>query len=94
MNAVLQMMVHNPLLSSYFLGSGHPVHTCPLSKEPEKKNESDSEDDDMGEEKPETKTCVACGMTEVFSDAAMADQPLPAHAVNLLFASWKNIQVL
>jgi ubiquitin carboxyl-terminal hydrolase 22/27/51 len=93
MNAVLQMMVHNPLLASYFLGMGHPVHLCPISKEPEKKNDSDSEDDDGSEDKPEQKACVACGMTEVFSDTIMADQPLPAHAVNLLFASWKNIPV-
>jgi len=93
MNAVLQMMVHNPLLSSYFLGMGHPIHTCPLSREPEKKNESDSEEDELGEDKPEQKTCVACGMTELFSDTTMADQPIPAHAVNLLFASWKNIPV-
>lgn len=92
MNAVLQMMVHNPLLASYFLGMGHPVHLCPISKEPEKKNDSDSEDDDDNEDK-EQKTCVACGMTEVFSDATQADQSLPAHAVNLLFASWKNIPV-
>lgn len=92
MNAVLQMMVHNPLLASYFLGMGHPIHLCPISKEPDKKNESDSEDDDDGEEK-EQKSCVACGMTEVFSDALQADQSLPAHAVNLLFASWKNIPV-
>lgn len=92
MNAVLQMMVHNPLLASYFLGMGHPVHTCPISKEPDKKNDSDSEDDDDNEDK-EQKTCVACGMTEVFSDATQADQSLPAHAVNLLFASWKNIPV-
>jgi ubiquitin carboxyl-terminal hydrolase 22/27/51 len=92
MNAVLQMMVHNPLLASYFLGMGHPIHLCPVSKEPDKKNDSDSEDDDDGEEK-EQKSCVACGMTEVFSDATQADQSLPAHAVNLLFASWKNIPV-
>jgi ubiquitin carboxyl-terminal hydrolase 22/27/51 len=93
MNAVLQMMVHNPLLASYFLGMGHPIHLCPISKEPEKKNESESEDDDGSEDKPDQKVCVACGMTEVFSDVTMADQPLPAHAVNLLFASWKNIPV-
>ena len=93
MNAVLQMMIHNPLLASYFLGMGHPIHTCPISKEPEKKNDSDSEDDDGSEDKAEQKACVACGMTEVFSDATMAEQPLPAHAVNLLFASWKNIPV-
>jgi ubiquitin carboxyl-terminal hydrolase 22/27/51 len=90
MNAVLQMMVHNPLLASYFLGMGHPVHLCPISNQPDKKNDSDSEDDDDNEDK-EQKTCVACGMTEVFSDATQADQSLPAHAVNLLFASWKNI---
>ena len=93
MNAVLQMMIHNPVLASYFLGMGHPVHLCPISKEPEKKNESDSEDDDGSEDKADQKACVACGMTEVFSDATMADQPLPTHAVNLLFASWKNIPV-
>ncbi|KAI9876538.1 MAG: hypothetical protein M1823_007260, partial [Watsoniomyces obsoletus] len=91
MNAVLQMMVHNPLLASYFLGMGHPIHLCPISKEPEKKNDSESEDDDGSEDKADQKVCVACGMTEVFSDVTMADQPLPAHAVNLLFASWKNI---
>ncbi|EHY58659.1 hypothetical protein HRR83_007382 [Exophiala dermatitidis] len=93
MNAVLQMMVHNPLLASYFLGMGHPIHTCPISKEPEKKaNESsDSEDEGAEQEKREMQVCVACGMTELFSDVTMVDQPLPAHAVNLLFASWKNI---
>ncbi|RMZ85408.1 hypothetical protein DV737_g800, partial [Chaetothyriales sp. CBS 132003] len=91
MNAVLQMMVHNPLLASYFLGMGHPVHLCPISRDQDKKNESDSEDDESSTEKPEQKTCVACGMTDVFSDITMADLPGPAHAVNLLFASWKNI---
>lgn len=91
MNAVLQMMVHNPLLSSYFLGMGHPTHTCPISKEPDKKTDSDDEDEE--DEKKEQQTCVACGMTEVFSDVTMVDQPLPAHAVNLLFASWKNVPV-
>ena len=93
MNAVLQMMVHNPLLASYFLGMGHPVHLCPISREQDKKNESDSEDEDSSTDKPEQKTCVACGMTDVFSDITMADQPGPAHAVNLLFASWKNVPV-
>lgn len=92
MNAVLQMMVHNTLLASYFLGMGHPTHTCPISKEPDKKN-NDSDSEDEEEEKKEQQTCVACGMTEVFSDVTMVDQPLPAHAVNLLFASWKNIPV-
>lgn len=37
MNAVLQAMIHNSLLSSFFLGKGHPVHTCT-------KNEDDEED--------------------------------------------------
>ena len=102
MNAVLQMMVHNPLLASYFLGMGHSIHTCPISKEPDGKkdkgNESD-EDEAIGgdgagsEEKKEQQSCVACGMTELFSDVTMVDQPIPAHAVNLLFASWKNIPV-
>ncbi|OAP58553.1 hypothetical protein AYL99_07643 [Fonsecaea erecta] len=97
MNAVLQMMVHNSLLASYFLGMGHPIHTCPISKEPDKKEKNDSDDDDEddgsaeGSQNKEQKTCVACGMTELFSDVTMVDQPLPAHAVNLLFASWKNI---
>ena len=93
MNAVLQMMVHNPLLASYFLGMGHPVHLCPISRDSDKKAESDSEDEDSSVEKPEQKVCVACGMTDVFSDITMADSPGPAHAVNLLFASWKNIPV-
>ncbi|ETI25030.1 hypothetical protein G647_04400 [Cladophialophora carrionii CBS 160.54] len=102
MNAVLQMMVHNPLLASYFLGMGHSIHTCPINRElegkKEKGNESEEEqqqqDDDAvsSEEKKELPSCVACGMTEVFSDVTMVDQPIPAQAVNLLFASWKNIQ--
>ena len=92
MNAVLQMMVHNPLLASYFLGMGHPVHLCPISNQADIKNDSDSDDDDDDKEK-EQKACVACGMTEVFSDTLQADQSLPAHAVPLLFASWKNIPV-
>ncbi|EXJ60144.1 hypothetical protein A1O7_04296 [Cladophialophora yegresii CBS 114405] len=100
MNAVLQMMVHNPLLASYFLGMGHSIHTCPINRElegkKEKGNESEEEqqDDDgvSSDEKKELPSCVACGMTEVFSDVTMVDQPIPAQAVNLLFASWKNIQ--
>lgn len=91
MNAVLQMMVHNELLTSYFLGMGHPLHSCPISKEPEKKNDSDDDSDE--EEEKDQKTCVACAMTELFSDAHMPDQTTPAHAVNLLFASWKHIPV-
>ncbi|EXJ90023.1 hypothetical protein A1O3_03091 [Capronia epimyces CBS 606.96] len=94
MNAVLQMMVHNPLLASYFLGMGHPIHTCPISKEPEKKDDASDEEEQASEDqdqKKELQVCVACGMTDLFSDVTMVDQPLPAHAVNLLFASWKNI---
>ena len=89
MNAVLQMMVHSNLLGQYFLGMGHPLHTCPISN-PEKKNDSDDSEDELGDEKDQ-KTCVACAFTELFSDANTVDQPLPAHAVNLLFASWKHI---
>lgn len=37
MNAVIQAMVHNSLLSSFFLGKGHPIHTCA-------KNDEDEED--------------------------------------------------
>jgi ubiquitin carboxyl-terminal hydrolase 22/27/51 len=37
MNAVVQTMVHNSLLSSFFLGKGHPVHACT-------KNEDEEED--------------------------------------------------
>lgn len=37
MNAVIQTMVHNSLLSSFFLGKGHPTHTCT-------RNENDEED--------------------------------------------------
>jgi len=94
MNAVLQMMVHNQLLSSYFLGMGHPVHTCPISNQPEKRAAGpDSDDDEVCESKPEHKPCIACGFTELFAESRLADQPLPAHAVNLLYASWKAIPV-
>lgn len=90
MNAVLQMMVHNSLLGHYFLGMGHPVHKCPIAREPEKKADDDDSDDELSDEK-EQKTCVACAMTELFSEAHQVDAPVPTHAVNLLFASWKQI---
>jgi ubiquitin carboxyl-terminal hydrolase 22/27/51 len=93
MNAVLQMMVHNQLLSSYFLGSGHPIHTCPISKEPEKKYDSESDDEDDDEPKPEHKMCVACSMTELFADSRTSELSIPAYAVNVLYASWKAIPV-
>lgn len=35
MNAVVQTMVHNSLLSSFFLGKGHPVHTCTKNEDGE-----------------------------------------------------------
>jgi ubiquitin carboxyl-terminal hydrolase 22/27/51 len=93
MNAVLQMMVHNRLLSGYFLGTGHPLHTCPISNQPEKRVESDSEDDELDDQKPEIKPCIACAFTEIFAESRMADQIVPAQAVNLLYASWKTIEV-
>jgi ubiquitin carboxyl-terminal hydrolase 22/27/51 len=93
MNAVLQMMVHNRLLSGYFLGLGHPLHTCPISNQPEKRVESDSEDEELEEQKPEIKPCIACAFTEIFAESRMADQTVPAQAVNLLYASWKSIEV-
>lgn len=37
MNAVIQALVHNTLLSSFFLGKGHPIHRCA-------KNEDDEEE--------------------------------------------------
>lgn len=89
MNAVLQMMVHNSFLCQYFMGMGHPLHTCPISNLPDKKNDSDDDDDD--DEEKDQKVCVACAFTELFSDANTVDAPLPTHAVNLLFASWKHI---
>jgi hypothetical protein len=93
MNAVLQMMVHNRVLSSYFLGSGHQIHTCPISKEPEKKLEEDSSSDEDGEPKPEHKMCFACSMTGLFADSSMAELSIPAHAVDVLYASWKAMPV-
>lgn len=35
MNAVVQTMVHNSLLSSFFLGKGHPLHTCAKNEDEE-----------------------------------------------------------
>jgi ubiquitin carboxyl-terminal hydrolase 22/27/51 len=35
MNAVIQTMIHNSLLSSFFLGKGHPIHTCTKNKNEE-----------------------------------------------------------
>jgi ubiquitin carboxyl-terminal hydrolase 22/27/51 len=77
MNAVIQTMVHNSLLSSFFLGKGHPIHTCA-------KNEDEEE-----EEVP----CVACGFTEVFSESRVAENTQPMAALSLLKASWLAIPV-
>ena len=93
MNAVIQMMVHNRLLSSYFLGMGHQLHICPISNQPEKRVDSDSEDDELEEQKAEIKPCIACAFTEIFAESRMAEQTVPAQAVNLLYASWKAIEV-
>ena len=90
MNAVLQMMIHNQLLSSYFLGSGHPVHSCPITRRFENKAELGSDDEDEDEDDDE-KPCVGCAMTELFSDAKFAENTVPAWAVNLLYASWRSI---
>jgi ubiquitin carboxyl-terminal hydrolase 22/27/51 len=35
MNAVIQTMIHNSLLCSFFLGKGHPIHTCTKNEEVE-----------------------------------------------------------
>lgn len=35
MNAVIQTLIHNSLLSSFFLGSGHSRHTCPRNDDSE-----------------------------------------------------------
>lgn len=30
MNVILQTLLHDPILASYFLGNGHPHHDCPI----------------------------------------------------------------
>lgn len=79
MNAVIQTMVHNSLLSSFFLGKGHPVHACP-------KNE-------VAEEEEEKTPCVACSFTEIFSESRVAENTQPMAALAILKASWLAIPV-
>jgi hypothetical protein len=96
MNAILQMMVHNQLLSSYFLGNGHPVHTCSVTaKMDARANGSleDEDEDDEGVTKAEYQPCIGCGVSEVFAESRKWDMAKPMEAVNLLFASWKAIPV-
>jgi ubiquitin carboxyl-terminal hydrolase 22/27/51 len=96
MNAILQMMVHNQLLSSYFLGNGHPVHTCSVAaKMDARANGSldDEDEDDEGTTKADYQPCIGCGVSEVFAESRKWEMAKPMEAVNLLFASWKAIPV-
>ena len=99
MNSILQMMIHNRLLSIYFLGNTHPPHTCPISLTAEAMMEeaTDGASEDVstiGEKSGgDYKPCVGCGVGEVFAESRMVEKSKPMDAVNLLFASWKNIPV-
>lgn len=94
MNAILQMMVHNQLLSSYFLGNGHPVHSCSDAATADAKTNGNAEDEDeTGEPKAEYMPCVGCSVSKVFAESRMSEKPEPMEAVNLLYASWKAIPV-
>jgi ubiquitin carboxyl-terminal hydrolase 22/27/51 len=96
MNAILQMMVHNQLLSSYFLGNGHPAHTCSVTAKMDAKANGSLDDEEEDEEavtKAEYQPCVGCGVSEVFAESRKWDMAKPMEAVNLLFASWKAIPV-
>lgn len=96
MNAILQMMVHNQLLSSYFLGNGHPVHTCSVAAKMDAKANGSLDDEDEDDEaiiKAEYQPCIGCGVSEVFAESRKWEMAKPMEAVNLLFASWKAIPV-
>jgi ubiquitin carboxyl-terminal hydrolase 22/27/51 len=96
MNAILQMMVHNQLLSSYFLGNGHPAHTCSVAAKMDTKASGsldDEDEDDEGAPKAEYQPCIGCGVSEVFAESRKWEMAKPMEAVNLLFASWKAIPV-
>ena len=95
MNAILQMMVHNQLLSSYFLGDGHPTHSCSneIAADAKINGNADDDDDDSGEPKTEYQPCVGCAVSKVFAESRMSEKPEPMEAVNLLYASWKAIPV-
>ena len=96
MNAILQMMVHNQLLSSYFLGNGHPAHTCSFAAKMDARANGSLDDEDEVEEssaKAEYQPCIGCGVSEVFAESRKWEMAKPMEAVNLLFASWKAIPV-
>lgn len=96
MNAILQMMVHNQLLSSYFLGNGHPVHNCSDAPTADVKANGKADEDDDNESsdsKAEYQPCVGCAVSKVFGESRMSEKPEPMEAVNLLYASWKAIPV-
>jgi ubiquitin carboxyl-terminal hydrolase 22/27/51 len=96
MNSILQMMVHNQLLSSYFLGNGHPAHTCSVAAKMDVKANGSldgDDEDDEGVAKAEYQPCIGCGVSEVFAESRKWEMARPMEAVNLLFASWKVIPV-
>ena len=95
MNAILQMMLHNQLLSSYFLGDGHPTHSCSneINAEAKTNGNADDDDDEHGESKAEYQPCVGCAVSKVFAESRLSEKPEPMEAVNLLYASWKAIPV-
>ena len=96
MNAILQMMVHNQLLSSYFLGNGHPAHTCSVAAKMDARVSGSLDGDDEEEEvgtKADYQPCIGCAVGEVFAESRKLEMSKPMEAVNLLFASWKAIPV-
>ena len=95
MNAILQMMVHNQLLSSYFLSNRHPVHACSdaLTGDLKANLDADGVEEGGSETKADYLPCVGCGISKVFAESRMLEKPEPMDAVNLLFASWKAIPV-
>lgn len=69
MNVIIQSLLHDPILTSYFLGNGHAGHDC------------------------EIENCIACAMTEAFSECWNTDKQEGYGLVNLLMSSWKLNQV-
>ena len=102
MNAIIQMMIHNQVLSSYFLGSGHPLHTCEaraeqmsngIKEEPGSDSDCENGTSSSPENKFSPRVCIACTLSEVFAESRLVEKSEPMHAVNLLFASWKSFPV-